>query len=90
MKPKASRPSRPASFRSSSEWPRSRIRATTRAWAAAAAVQRPRRTGRIFSSAQRFSVLAGTPERRAASLSEIRSSAIDASRLSQQRAGPTV
>ena len=46
-------------FSSSSEWPRSRIRATTRAWAAAAAVQRPRRTGTIFSAAQRFSVLGG-------------------------------
>ena len=80
-KPKASRPSRPAFFRSSSEWPRSRIRATTRAWAAAAAVQRPRRTGTTFSSAQRLSVLAETPERRAASLRDMRSSpAIEQSR----------
>ena len=71
MKPKASRPSLPALFRSSSEYPRSRIRATTRACAAAAAVQRPRRTGTIFSSAHRFSVLAGTPDRRAASPREI-------------------
>ena len=75
VKPKASRPSRPARFRSSSEWPRSRIRATTRAWAAAAAVQRPRRTGTTFSSAQRFSVPGETPARREASLRDMRSSA---------------
>ncbi len=70
--PNASRPSRPASRRSSSEYPRSRIRATTRACAAAAAVHRPRRTGTTFSSAQRLSVLAETPERREASLKEMR------------------
>ncbi len=76
-KPNASRPSRPALFSSSSEWPRSRIRATTRAWAAAAAVQRPRRTGTIPSAAHRFRVAAETPERREASARLIRSSAID-------------
>ena len=73
-RPNESRPSRPACFRSSSEWPRSRIRATTRACAAAAAVHRPRRTGTTLSAAQRLRVLAETPERRAASLRDIRSS----------------
>jgi hypothetical protein len=47
------------------------MRETTRAWAAAAGVHRPRFTGMIFSSAQRFSVLGETPERREASESEI-------------------
>src|ERR1700759_645370 len=51
------------------------MRATTRAWAAAAGVQRPLRTGMIFSSAQRLRVDCGTPDRRAASLRLIRSSA---------------
>ena len=51
------------------------MRATTRAWAAAAVVQRPRRTGITFASAQRFSVEGETPAIRDASLSEILSSA---------------
>src|SRR6202012_3436644 len=51
------------------------MRATTRACAAAAGVQRPLRTGTIFSSAQRLRVDCGTPERRAASVRLIRSSA---------------
>src|SRR5262249_15871765 len=46
----------------------------TRAWAAAAAVQRPRLTGTTFSSAQRLRVLVDTPERRDASLRVMRSS----------------
>ena len=76
---------------SSSEWPRSRIRATTRACAAAAAVQRPRRTGTTLSAAQRFSVLAETPERRAASLRDMRSSpaiAADSFALWRRAAAP--
>src|ERR1700709_1344004 len=51
------------------------MRATTRAWAAAAGVQAPLRTGTIFSSAQRLRGDWETPERRAASLRLIRSSA---------------
>src|ERR1700744_1275239 len=51
------------------------MRATTRACAAAAGVQRPLRTGTIFSSAQRLRVDWGTPERRAASVRLILSSA---------------
>src|SRR4051812_48181451 len=55
----------------------------TRAWAAAAGVQRPFLTGTIFSSAQRFRVAGVTPARRAASLSEIWSSAIWAAELNR-------
>ena len=50
------------------------MRATTRACAAAVAVQRPRLTGNTFSSAQRFKVDGETPARRAASLRDMRSS----------------
>jgi hypothetical protein len=52
------------------------MRATTRACAAAATVQRPLRTGTTFASAQRFSVVGETPEIRAASAIEISLSGI--------------
>ena len=57
---------------SSSEWPRSRRRATMRAWATAAGVQRPSRAfGTRPSCAQRPSVCAVTPARRAASVRDM-------------------
>src|ERR1700754_3414738 len=51
------------------------MRATTRGCGAAAGVQAALRTGPIFSSVSRLRVDCGTPERRAASVRLIRSSA---------------
>src|SRR5579859_5942392 len=71
MNPKASRPSSVARRMSCSEWPRSRSRATIRAWLTAPGDQAPLYWGTSPSRAQRRSVATDTPALSAASWSGI-------------------
>src|SRR5690349_14285129 len=68
--PYASRPCLAAPRTSASECPRARIRATIRAWASAAGVQCPSRSGTIPSATQRRRVAGETLSARATSVSE--------------------